>query len=203
MPKISPTGHGWPVGETRRGREAQGTVQSRQRLDGADIGKCSLLTFLRQESKAAGRAAPRVLPGCYFFLRTHKLFTAESLGFASLHPSLRHYVGLKIAITISLAIAAAARATAIHAIRLARSARVEAFRAIESVSSSRASRFSAAFDATLASCSANQERANSSQPEQAPNARSERMPSTPRFSQRLRKWFDKASTCAFMSPNPS
>ena len=29
MPKISPTGHGWPVGETRRGREAQGTLSSR------------------------------------------------------------------------------------------------------------------------------------------------------------------------------
>ena len=29
MPKLSPTGHGWPVGETRRGREAQGTLSSR------------------------------------------------------------------------------------------------------------------------------------------------------------------------------
>jgi len=28
MPTISPTGHGWPVGETRRGREAQGTESS-------------------------------------------------------------------------------------------------------------------------------------------------------------------------------
>jgi len=28
MPKLSKTGQGWPVFETRRGREAQGTVQS-------------------------------------------------------------------------------------------------------------------------------------------------------------------------------
>ena len=91
MPKRFWTGQGWPVQKPRRGREAQGTVQSRQRLDGADIGKCSLLTFLRQESKAAGRAAPRVPLGCYFLLRTSRRFRAESLGFASLHPSLRHY----------------------------------------------------------------------------------------------------------------
>ena len=42
-PKISPTGHGWPVGETRRGREAQTS------------GKCSLVTFLRQESNPPSR----------------------------------------------------------------------------------------------------------------------------------------------------
>jgi hypothetical protein len=29
MPKISSTGQGWPVDETRRGREAQGTLSSR------------------------------------------------------------------------------------------------------------------------------------------------------------------------------
>jgi len=34
MPTISPTGHGWPVGETRRGREAQGTHQSPQVIGG-------------------------------------------------------------------------------------------------------------------------------------------------------------------------
>ena len=27
MPKLSTSGHGWPVGETRRGREAQGEGQ--------------------------------------------------------------------------------------------------------------------------------------------------------------------------------
>ena len=76
------------------------------RLDGADIGKCSLPTFLRQESRAAGRAAPRALltrtgqPGFRFTssgllagrgtdcsLSSRGRFGVESLGFASLIPA--------------------------------------------------------------------------------------------------------------------
>ncbi|MDR3414815.1 MAG: hypothetical protein P4L83_01395 [Nevskia sp.] len=55
MPKISSTGQGRPVDETRRGREAQGTDQSRfcfLRLIGAASGAALFGYFLSLETKS-------------------------------------------------------------------------------------------------------------------------------------------------------
>ena len=62
MPTISPTGHGWPVGEIRCGREAQSTHQSPQVIDGRRHRVAFLLvTFLwakPKEKLPAIRAEP-------------------------------------------------------------------------------------------------------------------------------------------------
>ena len=55
MPKISPTGHGWPVGETRRGREAQGTESSPSDDSAQTPGRRFLVTSCRCRQEVTRR----------------------------------------------------------------------------------------------------------------------------------------------------